>query len=182
MTNTKIEKDPIRENHGSRRIPDLRMADFPNADKIVQQNLIDTPRSKDAVDIVLVNPPTPDGELWIRTQHRVGRRTRENMVWPQVSLAQMGALLVPQYTIAIIDANAERMGWPEFAQLLEKYQPRYYLTQVTAPTLENDMYGCFLAKLAARRRSPSARMSRRCHARRCGPFRRWISSCWASRT
>ena len=146
MTNTKIEKDPIRENHGSRRIPDLRMADFPNADKIVQQNLIDTPRSKDAVDIVLVNPPTPDGELWIRTQHRVGRRTRENMVWPQVSLAQMGALLVPQYTIAIIDANAERMGWSEFAQLLEKYQPRYYLTQVTAPTLENDMYGCFLAK------------------------------------
>ena len=146
MTNTKIEKDPIRENHGSRRIPDLRMADFPNADKIVQQNLIDTPRSKDAVDIVLVNPPTPDGELWIRTQHRVGRRTRENMVWPQVSLAQMGALLVPQYTIAIIDANAERMGWPEFAQLLDKYQPRYYLTQVTAPTLENDMYGCFLAK------------------------------------
>jgi radical SAM superfamily enzyme YgiQ (UPF0313 family) len=38
------------------------------------------------------------------------------------------------------------MGWPEFARLLEKYQPKYYLTQVTAPTLENDMYGCFLAK------------------------------------
>lgn len=146
MTNTTSEKDPTRENLGSRRIPKLRMADFPSADQIVQQNLIESPRSADAVDIVLVNPPTPDGELWIRTQHRVGRRTRENMVWPQVSLAQMGALLVPQYTIAIIDANAERMGWPEFAQLLDKYQPRYYLTQVTAPTLENDMYGCFLAK------------------------------------
>ncbi|MFV1860018.1 MAG: radical SAM protein, partial [Anaerolineales bacterium] len=39
-----------------------------------------------------------------------------------------------------------RMGWPEFTKLLDKYQPRYYLTQVTAPTLENDMYGCFLAK------------------------------------
>jgi radical SAM superfamily enzyme YgiQ (UPF0313 family) len=37
------------------------------------------------------------------------------------------------------------MGWPEFAKLLDKYQPKYYLTQMTAPTLENDMYGCFLA-------------------------------------
>ena len=93
-----------------------------------------------------MNPPTPDGELWIRTQHRVGRRTRENMVWPQVSLAQMSAMLHPQHKVAVIDANAERMSWPAFAKKLEELQPKYYLTQVTAPTLENDMYGCFLAK------------------------------------
>jgi radical SAM superfamily enzyme YgiQ (UPF0313 family) len=122
------------------------MANFPNADEIVHKGLLETSRSDSAVDIVLANPPTPDGELWIRTQHRVGRRTRENMVWPQVSLAQMAAILHPDYTVKVIDANAERMGWPEFARLLEKYQPKYYLTQVTAPTLENDMYGCFLAK------------------------------------
>ena len=122
------------------------MAAFPNADEIVRQGLLATPRSAEAVDILLVNPPTPDGGLWIRTQHRVGRRTRENMVWPQVSLAQMAALLHPVYTVKIIDANAERMGWPEFTRLLDQYQPKYYLTQLTAPTLENDMYGCFLAK------------------------------------
>ncbi len=134
------------KNLGARRMPKLRMADFPNADDIVHEGLLDTPRSPEAVDIVLVNPPTPDGELWIRTQHRVGRRTRENMVWPQVSLAQMAAMLYPQYKVAIIDANALRMGWPEFARELDRLQPKYYLTQVTAPTLENDMYGCFLAK------------------------------------
>ncbi len=143
--NEKIE-DPLRVNLGTRRVPKLRMAKFPDADEIVRQGLLDAARPETAVDIVLVNPPTPDGGLWIRTQHRVGRRTRENMVWPQVSLAQMGALLAPTYKIAIIDANAEFMGWPEFADLLDKYQPKYYLTQVTAPTLENDMYGCFLAK------------------------------------
>ena len=108
-------------------------------------------RSPDAVDILLVNPPTPDGGLWIRTQHRVGRRTRENMVWPQVSLAQMAALLYPTYKVKIIDANAERMGWKEFETLLDQYQPNYYLTQVTAPTLENDMYGAFLAKARGRK-------------------------------
>ncbi len=133
-------------NLGTRRLPSLRMANFPDADPIVRQGLLTRPRSAKAVDILLVNPPTPDGGLWIRTQHRVGRRTRENMVWPQVSLAQMAALLQPPYTVGIIDANAERLGWPEFARLLDEYQPKYYLTQVTAPTLENDMYGCFLAK------------------------------------
>lgn len=143
--NSPINHSPP-SNLGTRRLPSLRMANFPDADPIVRQGLLTRPRSAKAVDILLVNPPTPDGGLWIRTQHRVGRRTRENMVWPQVSLAQMAALLQPPYTVGIIDANAERMGWPEFTRLLDEYQPKYYLTQVTAPTLENDMYGCFLAK------------------------------------
>ncbi|HQV94909.1 MAG TPA: radical SAM protein [Anaerolineales bacterium] len=132
-------------NLGARNIPKLRNADFPNADAIVHEGLLAASRSPEAVDIMLVNPPTPDGGLWIRTQHRVGRRTRENMVWPQVSLAQMAALLHPVYTVKVVDCNAERMGWHEFTQLLDQYQPKYYLTQMTAPTLENDIYGCFLA-------------------------------------
>ncbi|MCA9901418.1 MAG: radical SAM protein [Ardenticatenaceae bacterium] len=140
------QKDPLRENLGTRRVPKLRMANFPDADEIVHQGLLEEERGPNAVDIVLVNPPTPDGGLWIRTQHRVGRRTRENMVWPQVSLAQMAAMLYPQHSVAIIDANAERMSWPVFAKKLDKLKPKYYMTQVTAPTLENDMYGCFLAK------------------------------------
>lgn len=140
------EKGNLWVNLGTRRIRSLPQTNFPNADEIVRQGLLETPRSEEAVDILLVNPPTPDGGLWIRTQHRVGRRTRENMVWPQVSLAQMAALLAPTYKLKIIDANAERIRWPEFTKLLEKYQPKYYFTQLTAPTLENDMYGVFLAK------------------------------------
>ena len=143
MTDDKLIE--LKENLGSRRVPKLKMANFPSADEIVRQGLLES-ASVDAIDILLVNPPTPDGGYWIRTQHRVGRRTRENMVWPQVSLAQMAALLHPTYKLKIIDANAEKMSWPAFIKELNKYQPRYYLTQVTAPTLENDMYGCFLAK------------------------------------
>jgi anaerobic magnesium-protoporphyrin IX monomethyl ester cyclase len=135
-----------RTNLGARRLPKLAQANYPTADNIVREVLLTLPRPEGAVDIVLANPPTPDGGLWIRTQHRVGRRTRENMVWPQVSLAQMAALLHPAYKVAVVDANAERMTWPAYARLLDKLQPRYYLTQMTAPTLENDMYGCFLAK------------------------------------
>jgi radical SAM superfamily enzyme YgiQ (UPF0313 family) len=137
--------EPASVNLGSRLTLKLRDANFPNADAIVRKGLLSAPRSEDAVDIMLVNPPTPDGGLWIRTQHRVGRRTRENMVWPQVSLAQMAALLHPVYKVKVVDCNAERMSWSEFTKLLDKHQPKYYLTQLTAPTLENDIYGCFLA-------------------------------------
>jgi radical SAM superfamily enzyme YgiQ (UPF0313 family) len=140
------KNNPNWVNLGSRRIPKTRMADFPNADDIVRQGLLSESASTDTVDILLVNPPTPDGGYWIRTQHRVGRRTRENMVWPQVSLAQMAALLHPTYKVAVIDANAEKMSWSTFKEKLNHYRPKYYLTQMTAPTLENDLYGCFLAK------------------------------------
>lgn len=143
---SKETRSSLLENRGRRAALKVPMANFPNADDIVHQGLLEDSQPKETVDILLVNPPTPDGEIWIRTQHRVGRRSRENMVWPQVSLAQLAAMLHPEYTVKIVDANAERMGWQEFTALLDKYQPRYYLTQVTAPTLENDIYGVFLAK------------------------------------
>ncbi|MGH2457755.1 MAG: radical SAM protein [Chloroflexota bacterium] len=38
------------------------------------------------------------------------------------------------------------MSWKEFEKRLRAYAPKYYLTQVTAPTLTNDMYGVMLAK------------------------------------
>ena len=135
----------IANNLGTRRIPPLRPSQFPDAGASVQ-TLTSSTRPSGTVDILLVNPPTPDGGIWIRSQHRVGRRSRENMIWPQVSLAQLGALLQPEYKIEIIDANALRMGWEEFEKLLEEKRPKYYLTQVTAPSLKNDMYGVFLAK------------------------------------
>lgn len=137
--------DPAQVNRGIHRAAELRPANFPNADEIVRKGVLEAPHSMEAVDILFVNPPTPDRGLWIRSQHRVGRRTRENMVWPQVDLAQMAALIDPPYTFKIIDANAEKIGWPEFTRLLDRYQPRYFVTQLTAPTLENDMYGVFLA-------------------------------------
>ncbi len=102
--------------------------------------------SDGAVDVLLVNPPAPDGAIWIRSQHRVGRRSRENMIWPQVDLAQMAALLMPDCRVAIIDAIAERMGWRRFEEQLRARRPRCYVTQLTAPTLQNDMAGCSLAR------------------------------------
>src|SRR5512136_1402772 len=144
LSDTDELKPEVRANLGTRRIPPLPEARFPDAGAAVGTRSVTGPA--DNVDILLVNPPTPDGGIWIRSQHRVGRRSRENMIWPQVSLAQMAAILAPEYTVEVVDCIATRMGWPEFELLLGQKRPRYYLTQVTAPTLRNDMYGVFVAK------------------------------------
>jgi anaerobic magnesium-protoporphyrin IX monomethyl ester cyclase len=135
----------VRANLGTRRIPPLPAAHFPDAGAVVQ-TLTSSTRPAGCVDVLLVNPPSPDGDLWIRSQHRVGRRTRENMIWPQVSLAQLAAILSPDYSVHVVDCIATRMPWPQFERLLEQLRPLYYLTQVSAPTLRNDMHGVFLAK------------------------------------
>jgi radical SAM superfamily enzyme YgiQ (UPF0313 family) len=135
----------LRANLGTRRVPPLPAARFPDAGSAVQ-TLTSSTRPAGSVDVMLVNPPSPDGGIWIRSQHRVGRRSRENMIWPQVSLAQIAAILAPDYTVEVVDCIATRMTWPDFEKLVEEKRPKYYLTQVTAPTLRNDMHGVFLAK------------------------------------
>lgn len=135
-------EDRSSANLGTRRLAALKPASFPIADYVIQQ----ADEAQSQVDVLLVNPPAPDNGIWIRSQHRVGRRSRENMVWPQVDLAQMAALLSPPFKVAVVDAIAERTQWDEFEAFIRRTRPLYYVTQVTAPTLQNDMYGTFLAK------------------------------------
>ena len=133
-----------RQNPGTRSPRPLRSARFLDAGAAVDG--LAKPRGEGAVDVLLVNPPSPDGGVWIRTQHRVGRRSREEMIWPQCSLAQLAALLHPDYTIAIIDAIADRSAWSEFEASVRELAPRYYVSHVTAPTLTNDMRGIMIAR------------------------------------
>ncbi len=85
-------------------MPKLTPARYPDADAAVRD--LPRPRPGDTLDVLFVNPPAPDGAVWIRSQHRVGRRSRENMIWPQVDLAQMAALLMPDYPL--VPANSVR--------------------------------------------------------------------------
>jgi anaerobic magnesium-protoporphyrin IX monomethyl ester cyclase len=135
----------LANNLGTKAPRPLPRAQFPNVGQVLAVEPTRV-RPTGAVDVLLVNPPAPDGAIWIRSQHRVGRRSRENMIWPQVSLAQLAALLHPDYSVEIVDAIPGRMRWEAFEQLLAEKRPRYYVTHVTAPTLTNDMRGTFLAR------------------------------------
>ena len=92
-------------NLGTRSIKKLRDAEFPDISDLTQDPTKEA-RGPKTVDVLLVNPPSPDGGVWIRSQHRVGRRSRENMIWPQVSLATMAACLQPEHKVEVVDAIA----------------------------------------------------------------------------
>ncbi len=142
-TDTAAPKTP--RNLGTKTRLVLTMAKFPDADASARTGAA-ARQEVSKVDVMLVNPPSPDGAVWIRSQHRVGRRSRENMIWPQVSLAQLAALLSPTYTVRVVDCIAEGMSWKAFEQIVRDLRPKYYVSQLTAPTLQNDMYGTFIAK------------------------------------
>ena len=61
-------------------------------------------------DVLIVNPPSPDGHIYIRDVCRWGRKSREGMLWPQTSLAYLAAMVPENMTVRIIDAIAEGLG------------------------------------------------------------------------
>ncbi len=63
-----------------------------------------------------------------------------------VSLAQLAALRLTDYTVQVIDAIVVGLSWPAFAGRLRGLHPRYYRTQVTGLTLTGDRYRVFVAK------------------------------------
>src|ERR1700716_3203198 len=111
-----MTSESIRHNLGTRGLTSLRPPRYPDAGAAVRDLMHQRPAG--AVDVLLVNPPSPDGAIWIRTQHRVGRRSREEMIWPQCSLAQHAAMLDGDYSFKIIDCIAEQMDWKTFDKMV----------------------------------------------------------------
>ena len=98
------------------------------------------------VDILFVNPPSPDGSIIIRDVNRSGRKTRERMIWPQTNLAYLAALVRDKFSVEIIDCIAENIDWDKFKHILIDKAPRYVVSNIISTTLTNDMYTMFLAK------------------------------------
>jgi len=91
------------------------------------------------IDILLVNPPSPDGSIIIRDYNRSGRTSKERIIWPQTSLAYLAAMAPANFNVEIIDCIANKMNWPEFLKLLKEKNPRYIVSHVITSTLHNDL-------------------------------------------
>ncbi len=109
---------------------------------------VEMPREQSKrLDVLVLNPPSPDGDLFLRDIARVGRRTRDGIIWPQTALAQIGAVVQEAgYTVDVIDAIGLRMTWEDFEKYMWKHKPRYMIIHATAPTLTNDMRTTFIGK------------------------------------
>ena len=85
-------------------------------------------------DVLIVNPPSPDGHIYIRDMCRWGRKSREKMVWPQSSLAYLAAMAPKDLSVRIIDAIAEEMTPDDFFAETARERPQFYVTYVTGTT------------------------------------------------
>ena len=65
------------------------------------------PKTPQTCDVLFVNPPSPDGYVYIRDINRSGRRSRERTIWPQTSLAYLAAVAKRAgYSVALLDCIA----------------------------------------------------------------------------
>jgi radical SAM superfamily enzyme YgiQ (UPF0313 family) len=101
---------------------------------------------REKVNVLIVNPPSPDGYIYIRDICRWGRKSKEGIIWPQVSLAYLAAMVPEGVSVEIIDAIAERMKWQVFKKRIEEKGPQVYVTYVSPPTFKIDAQGIKVAK------------------------------------
>ena len=92
-------------------------------------------------DVLIVNPPSPDGHVYIRDMCRWGRKSREKMVWPQTSLAYLAAMVPDGLSVRIIDAIAEEMSLEAFLEEIRKEKPRFFVSYITGTTFAVDARG-----------------------------------------
>ncbi len=99
------------------------------------------------VDVLFVNPPSPDGFIYIRDVNRHGRSSWERMIWPQTNLAILAAVAERVgLTVNIVDCIAERIDWAEFREILGKCRPRYCFSNLISVTYHNDLLALQMAK------------------------------------
>ena len=98
-------------------------------------------------DFLIINPPSPDGYIYIRDVNRSGRRTRERSIWPQNSLAYIAAVAKTQnYHPNILDCIASEFGWDDVREYLKKNRPKWVIIEGISSTITNDVYAGYLAK------------------------------------
>jgi anaerobic magnesium-protoporphyrin IX monomethyl ester cyclase len=144
-TPPRVEKHiaPGDKKEGIKLVAPARAEERSGAIKFVEM-----PREQSKrLDVLVLNPPSPDGDLFLRDIARVGRRTRDGIIWPQTALAQIGAVVQEAgYSVDVIDAIGLRMTWEDFEKYMWKHKPRYMIIHATAPTLTNDMRTTFIGK------------------------------------
>lgn len=98
-------------------------------------------------DFLIINPPSPDGYVYIRDVNRSGRRTRERSIWPQNSLAYLAAVVKEQgYDPNILDCIASEISWDEVLEYLKANRPKWVVVEGISSTITNDVYTAYLAK------------------------------------
>jgi radical SAM superfamily enzyme YgiQ (UPF0313 family) len=98
-------------------------------------------------DVLFVNPPSPDGHIYIRDINRSGRRSWERTIWPQNSLAYLAAIAKRAgYSVDLLDCIALEMSWEEYTEYVKTYMPKWTIVQAISSVMTQDTYATYLGK------------------------------------
>ncbi|MEF2231546.1 MAG: radical SAM protein [Pseudodesulfovibrio sp.] len=98
-------------------------------------------------EVLFINPPSPDGYIYIRDIHRSGRRSRERTLWPQTSLAYLAAIARDLgYTPNVLDCIGADISWKEVEAYIKQRQPKWMVVEGISSTITNDVYASYLGK------------------------------------
>ena len=90
------------------------------------------------MNILFVNPPSPDGYIYIRDTNRSGRRSKERTIWPQTSLALMASVF-PDDNCKIIDCIAEEIDYYNLFNMMQEFKPDWVVFNPISSTVTHDM-------------------------------------------
>ena len=100
------------------------------------------------MNILLFNPPTPEGRKFIRE----GRCTQEigvwGTLWPPISLASIAAVLEREHhRVQVIDCPAESMNLGQLGKRIIEFSPRAVIWSTGTPSITGDLeLGSFVKK------------------------------------
>ena len=102
------------------------------------------------VDVLFINPPSPDRFVYIRDINRHGRSSWERMKWPQTSLAYLAAVAEKSgFSVDVMDCVGENIKWEKFERLVKLCRPRFCLSNVISVTYSNDLKALQTVKQAS---------------------------------
>lgn len=90
------------------------------------------------IKILFVNPPSPDGYIYIRDINRSGRRSKERTIWPQTSLAMMAGVF-HDHQVKIIDCIAEGISYAGLYKKMYEFAPDWVVFNPISSTITHDM-------------------------------------------
>lgn len=108
---------------------------IPNINDIKRETL-EAPAKR--LRILFVNPPSPDHFIYIRDINRSGRRSRENTIWPQTSLAMLASVF-PDDDCKIIDCIAEGVDYKTLFERMQAFAPDWVVFNPISSTISHDM-------------------------------------------
>ena len=99
------------------------------------------------LDILFINPPSPDDYIYIRDVNRSGRRSSERTIWPQTSLAYPAAIMREAgYTVDLLDCIASGYDWEFVKKYLVEHRPRWIVTNPISSIVSNDLMASYYGK------------------------------------